>query len=308
MSASHYAHAELLHDAPSFGQPQDDLLADLDGTLGLQYPGNYFENSGGLGEKWIISDSGQWYFITPVGDIYEWVAGQSMGDGAILAQLDSSVHASPDTLHDASASNLTLPELAYQLDQDLGLEFSSSYFEDWAGWSEKWIQSQSGNWHFITPDGSFYRFTTQASLASNILIATFDSTYHSDPSALHDAPTPSAMQLVFDETGDGQLSTSVYSNAWLATEDSSTLRDTSVNTFHVDIQSLAQDVIATEQHLSELAFSALANGQTANDFGALTSDENALEDATEGSFIDRIAGEIDESAIDQLFGRLVAWS
>ena len=44
-------------------------------------------------------------------------------------------------------------------DQQLGLRFTGSYVQNWGGANEKWMQSTSGTWHFITPDGTLYRWT-----------------------------------------------------------------------------------------------------------------------------------------------------
>ncbi|MEQ9408583.1 MAG: DNRLRE domain-containing protein [Fuerstiella sp.] len=42
------------------------------GALDLRRRNSYFENSGGLGEKWVFSDQTGWYFITPAGALYRW--------------------------------------------------------------------------------------------------------------------------------------------------------------------------------------------------------------------------------------------
>lgn len=43
----------------------------------------YYENWGGLGEKWLHGHGGQWYFITPVGELYKWDGDANLGDFAI---------------------------------------------------------------------------------------------------------------------------------------------------------------------------------------------------------------------------------
>jgi predicted RND superfamily exporter protein len=44
--------------------------------LGLFTTGNYFENWGGRGEKWLKAADQSWYFVTPNGELYSW-AGRS---------------------------------------------------------------------------------------------------------------------------------------------------------------------------------------------------------------------------------------
>ncbi|MCA9123996.1 MAG: MMPL family transporter [Planctomycetales bacterium] len=48
--------------------------------LGLFSTGNYYENWGGLGEKWLQGHGGQWYFITPSGELREWDGDSNLGD------------------------------------------------------------------------------------------------------------------------------------------------------------------------------------------------------------------------------------
>ena len=61
------------------------------------------------------------------------------------------------SLHVTSVEIATdLDSRAYSLDQDLGLRFSVSYYLNYNGFNEKWIQGNV-SWYFITPDGSLYR-------------------------------------------------------------------------------------------------------------------------------------------------------
>ncbi len=54
--------------------------------LGLYSTGNYHTNWGGQEEKWLRGDGGQWYYIKPSGDIFEW-----RGRDTTLARLARSV-------------------------------------------------------------------------------------------------------------------------------------------------------------------------------------------------------------------------
>jgi hypothetical protein len=56
------------------------------------------------------------------------------------------------------------------------------------------MQSTSGTWHFITPDGTVYRWTGAPAgadfLSNSVPIAILDGTFYADPARLHDAPLP----------------------------------------------------------------------------------------------------------------------
>lgn len=46
--------------------------------LGLSTTGDYKENWGGRGEKWLQGDKDTWYFITPDGELYKWTGGNNL--------------------------------------------------------------------------------------------------------------------------------------------------------------------------------------------------------------------------------------
>jgi len=76
----------------------------LDFTLQLSYTGNFHQNFGGLGERWLQSSSG-WHYITPLGDLYRW-NGQSVSAskplaGSLVASLNSSYFRIPSLLYAA---------------------------------------------------------------------------------------------------------------------------------------------------------------------------------------------------------------
>ena len=88
-NGDYYANPKLLHAA---GDPT--LAAQLDNQLGLSSNGNYFENYGGAGEKWMQGNS-SWYFILPNGQL------RGPG-GTLIAQLDPEYHADSSLLHQAA--------------------------------------------------------------------------------------------------------------------------------------------------------------------------------------------------------------
>ena len=45
---------------------------DLGDELGLFATGDYYEDWGGQGEKWLVGDNDKWYYVTPDGELYRW--------------------------------------------------------------------------------------------------------------------------------------------------------------------------------------------------------------------------------------------
>ena len=88
-----------------------------------------------------------------------------------------------------SYSLVYLPALAYQLDQQYGFNFLSSYFQNSRGADEKWINGNNNVWYWILPNGEVRRWTgTKADLMTPAnLVATLDASYYSDPSKLWNA-------------------------------------------------------------------------------------------------------------------------
>lgn len=53
-------------------------------NLQLRFRNSFYENFGGLGEKWMYSDDSGWYYITPSGELYRW-NGRAVTDNAPLS-------------------------------------------------------------------------------------------------------------------------------------------------------------------------------------------------------------------------------
>ena len=51
---------------------------ELADQLGLSTTGDYFENWGQRGEKWLAGDHDLWYFVTPEGQLYRWAGRSNM--------------------------------------------------------------------------------------------------------------------------------------------------------------------------------------------------------------------------------------
>lgn len=50
----------------------------------------------------------------------------------------------------------------------LGLFFAGSYYENWGGQREKWLQGNDEQWYYVTPAGELYRWRSQGGAVSQI--------------------------------------------------------------------------------------------------------------------------------------------
>jgi hypothetical protein len=87
--------------------------------------------------------------------------------------------------------------LAYYLDQTLGLATDGNLWLNWGGRNEKWVTGAGGQWYFILPDGSLYRWDGSTA-ATGTFVAYLGPSYWSDPSTLYNATnTPVPVTLSF---------------------------------------------------------------------------------------------------------------
>lgn len=179
LDSSWHANPDRVHDAV------ERLLhrhaEQLDQDLGLRHTENYFEDWAGRGEKWIRGTDG-WYFVTPAGSLYKWNSGRFDNLKADhIADLDASYHVDPVRLHNATA---------IRLDSDLQLSQSGSYFHNWGGQNEKWLQGDEA-WYWLNDIGQLYRWNDGGSrsdmLGSSTLIADGLDDFFSNPALLHEA-------------------------------------------------------------------------------------------------------------------------
>jgi hypothetical protein len=89
-----------------------------------------------------------------------------------------------------SAQLVNLPGLAYQINQQLGLSYTGSYYLNRIGLSEKWLLDRNRNWYFILPNGEFRRWagTVAGSMLPASLVAMFDPSYYANPKQLWYTP------------------------------------------------------------------------------------------------------------------------
>jgi hypothetical protein len=197
LDATYYANPALIYEAAASNVMLSQQALTQVAHLGLHFHVSYFENWGGLGEKWIYSSTNQAYFITSNGNLYQWSGSSNLGLSPFVANIGSKFHADPTLFNDIHAFGAWGVQEAGKLKQDLGLRHPGSYSINWGGWGEKWIKGTAGSWYFITPSGGLYAWQGggPASLRNSPLIATLDPSYHTFPGRLHDAVAPSSMSV-----------------------------------------------------------------------------------------------------------------
>lgn len=91
---------------------------------------------------------------------------------------------------------------AWDLDQELNLQHTGKYFENWGNLGEKWLHGSSG-WYFITPDGAVYEWNNSPlDDLSGRYVVTLNPLYHQNPEMLFEAIPPGAtrMQVAENQT------------------------------------------------------------------------------------------------------------
>ncbi len=93
----YYYFPSMLHDASS-----EYYAYAIESTLGLRVAGPnsnlYYENFNGLGERWLLSSSNVWYYLTPDGRFWT-------GGGTFLASLDEMYYNEPSRLVNALSAS-----------------------------------------------------------------------------------------------------------------------------------------------------------------------------------------------------------
>ena len=203
----------------------DDTLAceafQLDQSYGLRAAGSYSHNWGGLGEKWVSSRNGDWFYILPAGELYRWNSNSTPPTGEHVATLTAAFHADPTLLHDAieieagcpdnaGGNEAALAQQAYDLDNQYGFKFHNSYATNWGGLGEKWILGRDGSWFYITPTGAVTRWSNQRPVDGEV-VGQLSAAYHVTPALLHDAE-PQSLKVDVPPTAALNLRTMRTSN------------------------------------------------------------------------------------------------
>ncbi|MEX0642676.1 MAG: S8 family serine peptidase, partial [Pirellulales bacterium] len=296
-------HYSLASELPKTLTPAEKALA-LDQQLELTFCNSYSTNWGGIAEHWMRGANNQWYFITPGGSVYEWSGGRDLAGSRQIAQLDASFHLNPRLLHEAS-STLTMPQLAQQLDQQLGLRFTGNYSLNWGGMSEKWMRGTGGNWYFIVPSGHLYRWNCQANLNTSTLIASLDEGYYANTSLLHTSVSTPPTSTVAQTQSANRFSTIVVVDAFaIAGAQWTSLPNHSDKRFK---DMLPQTAVPSSRHYTELAFEVSESNAYRDDATTLSSLAFVHYDDDDDAENDRAHAQLKEThevAVDGLFEKI----
>lgn len=155
-------------------------LASLDRTYQFDRQESYWQNWGGLQEKWFRSTANQqWFYLKPNGNFYRWTGG-GRGNlrGSLVATIQTGAYQDPSLLYEATA---------IAVDEQLALTFSGSFHQNWGGQNEKWLRGTTG-WYYLTPAGKLYQWNrNQSSRLSGTLQADLGAGYYADPTRLYNA-------------------------------------------------------------------------------------------------------------------------
>jgi hypothetical protein len=169
-------------DPVTFSAVGGHLGFALQQTLGLRLQGSLSQNFGGQNEKWLLSSvNDNWYFIKPNGQLFQWDRTPRQATGTLAATLDPVYWHRPDLLYNAPNS-----DLAFAIDQRLGLTFTGNFFLN-SGWqNEKWLLGNDG-WYFVKPNGEFWKWDGTANQATGTLMATLNADFYDNMQRLFNA-------------------------------------------------------------------------------------------------------------------------
>jgi len=175
-------------------------LRMLDESLHLgKHSRGYYTNYRGLNEKYLISESGQWYFILQDGSLYRW--GGSIGSSVQIDTVSADVWVNPELLH-AAPDAATASDL-YAVDQSLGLRMhSSGYYTNYRGLNEKYLTVGNGRWYYVLPSGEMYRWG--GSIAASYQVDTFSPEVWQHIGLLHNAQASASVPVSLTLDSDTQ--------------------------------------------------------------------------------------------------------
>ena len=115
----------------------------LDSSLGLKFTGNYHENYGGRGERWLGATGSRWHYVTPMGDLYQWNGAAAstsvLVQGTLVTSLGTSYYNDPTLIW--AAVNPVISVTADSVVQG----------GDFGNYQPAVISGR--NWHDLNPDG-----------------------------------------------------------------------------------------------------------------------------------------------------------
>lgn len=154
------------------------------GTWQLTVTDGYALDSGFL-ENWSLIVRVQGNLAPALAAIDDQAVSHAAGPQSVIV---SATDAENDAIN-YSAAVQSVSSIAYQLDQELGLDYSESYWQNLSGGNEKYMLGNADIWYYILPNGELHR-AIGYDLVNDPLIATLDEAFYDDPSLLHDAPLP----------------------------------------------------------------------------------------------------------------------
>jgi hypothetical protein len=145
-----------------------------------------------------------WSFTVSIATANQQPVLAPIGDRTVASATQNSVIwlSASDPNGDALTYSVTAQSIEYTLDQALGLASSGgNEYLNWGGRGEKWLNSASGTWYYITPDGKLYRWLG-GSLASDPLVEQLSSAVYANTALLHNAAAdnPPATFSLIDNT------------------------------------------------------------------------------------------------------------
>lgn len=171
----------LLQDGEVDSPQEMARLAEFLGeSLGIRHTGRDFENWGGRGERWLMSDEG-WMFITPDGALHKW-DGSNAASGEVVAQLDEAAFTARNAFEARRGADLDDDNATRvaQVADGLQVRVPTSLFENYLGLGERWLWGE-GQWLFITPDGMLYEFDSNADGIPGIAVAELSTEAFANP-------------------------------------------------------------------------------------------------------------------------------
>ena len=145
-----------------------------------------------------------WSFTVSIASANQPPVLATIGDRTIASATQNGVISlsASDANGDTLTYSATGQSIEYHLDQALGLSSSGGgEYLNWGGRGEKWLNSTSGTWYYITPDGRLYRWLG-GSLANDPLIEQLSTAVSANTALLHNAPvnSPPAVLSVSSNT------------------------------------------------------------------------------------------------------------
>ncbi|HBN79276.1 MAG TPA: hypothetical protein DD473_26355, partial [Planctomycetaceae bacterium] len=98
---------------------------ELDQQFDFWSEGNYFENHQGGGERWLRSQTNQWFYLLENGDLHQWNG--SLETSPLIAALGTAVYEDPTLLIDVESIPITLQMIGNELHIDPAETFAGEF-------------------------------------------------------------------------------------------------------------------------------------------------------------------------------------